>query len=206
MTRKRKIVIAAATILVLGAIISGINGQNDTNTVPETSATTTSVTPDVAQSDSPKPSPTSGSRSSRLPTDSPSPEATGSSSPRPSVTETANPVQDASPELLSRIADGADNPTDFVPVGGKVVKSDDFKGDVYFVSVVFRDIAGTPHAGVWATTAIEGPATILAVDDEAREATHWPSGPDSAFNVTMMDDGAFRVRSAVSNLLTEQFE
>lgn len=198
MTRKRKIAIGAAAVLILGAIISGISGQNDTRIAPDTSATTAPATPRISQSDSPSPMPA---------TSSPSPKTTtGSPSPQQSESEIVDPVQDASTELLSRIADGADNPNDFVPIGGKVVKSDDFTGDVYFVSVVFKDIAGTPHAGVWATTSIDGPATILAVDDEAQDATHWPSGPDSAFNVTMMDDGAFEVRSAVSDLLMEQFE
>jgi hypothetical protein len=73
---------------------------------------------------------------------------------------------------------------------GWAVRSDDYK-KVWFVGARYLNtwpvfsVNGNPSSP---DTAFDG--LVLAVNDDANDFTPWPYGPDTAFKVSMSDDGA----------------
>jgi hypothetical protein len=83
------------------------------------------------------------------------------------------PCLEVSPELLTRIAEGASGVA-ITPVRAMAVESQGVSG-FYVVAMEFSGDDGLSETGAWAASAIDGGATtLLAVDGYAQSFTRWP--------------------------------
>lgn len=173
MTRNKKIAAAlAAAVIIGGAIASGGGDETSSTAAPEASITAEATAPA---------------------TDATTPTAEATEAPTRNDTE----LMEASPELMAQIAEGANVPANVNPIKGAVMRSRDFK-ETYFVSIRFENVSGVQKVGTWAVSSIDpaNPGITVAVDEVAHDFTHWPYGPDTAFEITMKDHGARQTAAA----------
>lgn len=194
MTRNKKIAAALAAVVIIGGAIGSGGGEDTSPTAtPEASITAEATTPET-EATAPETEATAPEAEATVPaTEATAPEAEATKAP----TRKGTKVMDASPELMAQIAEGANVPGNVNPIKGAVMRSSDFK-ETYFVSIRFENVAGVEKVGTWAVSSIDpaNPGITVAVDEVAHDFTHWPYGPDTAFEITMKDNGARQTAAA----------
>jgi len=98
-----------------------------------------------------------------------------------------------SSEALSRIEIGLTDES-LVLNNVHAVQSTDFE-KVYFVSTNVKN----GSIATFAINNLDGPATVFAVDDYAKQITDWPHSDVSQSNITLDDDGAHESRDCVES-------
>lgn len=104
---------------------------------------------------------------------------------------------DVPSNALSRIEIGL-TADDLSLRNAKAVRSNDFE-KVYFVSAYIQS-ESLPEADIatFSMNNLDGPTSVLAINDSAKEFTDWPDGDRTQSRMTLSDDGARESRDCVN--------
>ncbi|WP_222272973.1 hypothetical protein [Modestobacter marinus] len=87
-------------------------------------------------------------------------------------------------EVMTRIADGARDGTEFVAREAAAFRASD--SEVYYVALRFGAAGGGDETGVWTTDSLAadvGVSTVLSVDGLGKQFTVWPDA-EAAFDIS----------------------